>query len=131
MLTIGSVLAIAFGAAIALSTPIQLASMNHLGQPIPCGDALRADNAPARAADDHNQGLHNRNPNRFIATNYEAQCAALIADKRRHAMIVSTAAATLLLTIGGATLAARRIQSRGTADQRSTHPDHPDPELSE
>lgn len=126
VLTIGSVLAIAVGAAIALSTPIQLASVNHLGQPVACGAALRADNAPAKAADDHNQGLHNRNPNRFTATNYEAQCAALIADKRRHAMIVSTTAATLLLTLGGAILVTRRL-TRTNSRSRSTHPDHPGP----
>lgn len=111
-LTIGSALAITLGATIALNTPIQLASMNHLGQPITCGDALQADSAPAEAADDHNQDLHNSNPGRFIATNYQEQCAAMVTDTRRHAVIVSTTAAAVVLTIGGLALIIRRARGR-------------------
>lgn len=95
---------------IALGTPIQLTSINHLGQPITCGNALRPDNAPAKAIDHHYEVLHNNKPHRFIATNYSAQCAALISDKRQHAVIVTTAAFAVVLTIGGLTLAIRRSQ---------------------
>lgn len=118
ILTIGSALAIAVGATIALSTPIQLTSMNHLGQPITCGNALRPDSAPATAIDHHYEVLHNNKPDHFIATNYAAQCATLISDKRQHAVSVTTAAFAVVLTISGLTLAIRRVQLR-----RSTWPD--------
>ena len=112
VLTVGSALAIAAGAAIALSAPIQLGSMDHLGRPIACGDALRADNAAAEVADDYNRRLHDSNPDRFMATDYQDQCAALIADKRRHAVIVSAVAAAVFAT-GGLALViprARRVR---------------------
>lgn len=126
LMTIGSALAIAVGAAIALSMPVDLASRNHVGEPIACGEALRAESAPAKAADDRNRDLHNGHPDRFAATDYEAQCAGLIAAKRRHAIVVSTAAATVMLTIGGLNLLIRRAHSRGsTTDQRSIRADKP------
>lgn len=117
VLTIGSALAITVGAAIALSTPIQLSSADHRGRPIACGDALRADSAAAEAADDYNQGLNDSSPDRFIATDYENQCAAMIVEKRRHAVIVSAAAAVVVLTTGGLGFMIHRARSRGSGSK--------------
>jgi hypothetical protein len=117
VLTIGSALAITVGAAIALSTPIQLSSADHRGRPIACGDALRADSAAAEAADDYNQRLNDSSPDRFIATDYENQCAAMIVEKRRHAVIVSAAAAVVVLTTGGLGFMIHRARSRGSGSK--------------
>lgn len=112
VLTVGTALAIAVGAAIGLGTPLHLASRDHLGRPVACGDALHADSSAAQAADDHYQRLRDSNPDRFAATDYRHWCAALIADKRRHATIVSAAAAAATCVIGGVVLVFHRARSR-------------------
>lgn len=112
LLSVGSALAITVGAAIALSTPIQLSSVDHLERPIACGNALHADGAAAAAADDRNRRLHDSRADRFVTTDYQKQCAAMIVAKRRHAAIVSAAAAAVVLTAGGLGLAIRRVRQR-------------------
>lgn len=120
--TVGTALAITVGAVIALGTPIQLASRDHLGRPVACGDALRADSSLAQAADDHYQRLHNNNPDRFTATDYQHRCAAIIAEKRRHAMIVSAAAAAVMGVLGGLVLVFPSARSRTpTLSRRHRH----------
>lgn len=115
-MTAASILAIAVGAMIALSRPVQIDSVDHLGQPILCGTTLRPDSAGPSAADQLNRDRHRSNPERFIVTDYTDQCAGIIGAKRRHAMLVTVTAAGMVLTIAGFAVVVRHARRRRNAE---------------
>lgn len=104
------------GALVAMMQPLALSSVDHGGQPIPCGSGFHAVHDVSAALDRFNLEQHTLGGSVFVATDYTGQCDELVAYRR--------AASAVSAAIGGATLTAMAVLS---ARRRRTHLSAPSP----
>jgi hypothetical protein len=77
------------GALIALALPLSLHAVDRTGERIPCGNGFQASHDVARQQDELNRSHHDRGGPGFAVSDYGAQCAALVADRRLTAITVA------------------------------------------
>lgn len=100
------------GSLVALAMPLGLTAVDRAGTPIPCGNGLAPADEIAAKQDLLNLDQHTLAGPAFATSDYVAQCAGLVSDRRTVALAVGGSGAALLLAVFAVPYAIDAVRSR-------------------